>query len=155
MPIKPEHRALYPKNWKAIRAAVLDRAGHKCEHCGRENGELVLVIADPEDGWWLDPMTGEAFDEQGDSLGRIRGSDWPKGRFTNTVLTIAHLDHDPTHNDGMDTGGPALPVEDANLRALCQRCHLAHDHQHHIANAAGTRRRRLAVRDLFADFADV
>lgn len=31
------------------------------------------------------------------------------------VLTVAHLDHDTTHND-----------ED-NLAALCQRCHLGHD----------------------------
>ncbi len=38
------------------------------------------------------------------------------------VLTVAHIDHDKTNND---------PV---NLGAWCQRCHLKHDLQHHIAN---------------------
>lgn len=46
------------------------------------------------------------------------------------VLTIAHLDHQPEH---------CSPV---NLRALCQRCHLAHDLHLHMANAARTRAAR-------------
>lgn len=37
MPIKPENRSRYPKNWKQIRAAILDRAGNRCEFCGVEN----------------------------------------------------------------------------------------------------------------------
>jgi 5-methylcytosine-specific restriction endonuclease McrA len=45
------------------------------------------------------------------------------------VLTIAHLDHDITHN------------EDTNLAALCQRCHLAHDAHEHAMHTAATRRR--------------
>lgn len=43
------------------------------------------------------------------------------------VLTVAHLDHDTTNNDP------------ANLRALCQRCHLDWDLDHHMANARRTR----------------
>jgi 5-methylcytosine-specific restriction endonuclease McrA len=43
----------YPKNWKAIRKAVLSRAEHKCELCGAENykphwktgSKVVLTIA--------------------------------------------------------------------------------------------------------------
>lgn len=31
MPIHPENRARYPKDWKAIREQVLERAAHKCE----------------------------------------------------------------------------------------------------------------------------
>lgn len=46
------------------------------------------------------------------------------------VLTIAHLDHDLSRND------------DANLRALCQRCHNRYDIEHRQANAAVTRRRK-------------
>lgn len=42
------------------------------------------------------------------------------------VLTIAHLDHDLTHNDP------------ANLRALCQRCHNRHDVKHRARNRAKT-----------------
>ena len=46
------------------------------------------------------------------------------------VLTVAHLDHQPENN------GPE------NLRVLCQRCHLAHDREHHARNAAETRRKK-------------
>ena len=45
------------------------------------------------------------------------------------VLTIAHLDHNPAH------------CEYSNLRAWCQRCHLAYDAAYHAANAAITRAR--------------
>jgi hypothetical protein len=47
---------------------------------------------------------------------------------SHVVLTTAHLDHDTTNNDP------------ANLRALCQRCHLTHDAKQHATNAAITRR---------------
>lgn len=52
MPIKPENKSRYPKNWKEIRASILQRANNKCEFCGienysvRENGsKVVLTIA--------------------------------------------------------------------------------------------------------------
>lgn len=53
------------------------------------------------------------------------------------VLTIAHMDHEPAHCD------------DDNLKALCQRCHLTYDAEHHAANAAATRRAKLGNRELF------
>ena len=37
MPIRPENKARYPKNWKQIRQQILERAGNKCEFCGVEN----------------------------------------------------------------------------------------------------------------------
>lgn len=38
MPIKPENKARYPKNWNTeIRPRILDRAGNRCEMCGVEN----------------------------------------------------------------------------------------------------------------------
>ena len=38
MPIKPENKARYPKNWKSdIRPAILKRANGCCEFCGRRN----------------------------------------------------------------------------------------------------------------------
>jgi len=46
------------------------------------------------------------------------------------VLTVAHLDHDP------------MNCSDENLRALCQRCHLRYDADHHARNAALTRLKR-------------
>ena len=47
------------------------------------------------------------------------------------VLTIAHLDHDPTHN------------EPDNLRAWCQRCHVTFDALHHASTASRTRKKAL------------
>ncbi len=41
---------------------------------------------------------------------------------TKVVLTVAHLDHDKKNN------------RFSNLKALCQRCHLHHDQEHHIYN---------------------
>lgn len=44
------------------------------------------------------------------------------------VLTVAHLDHTPEH------------CELANLRHMCQRCHLTYDAEHHAQSAYMTRR---------------
>ena len=54
MPIRPENRARYPKNWKSeIRPSILERAKNRCEFCGRENhtwfynektGKMVKVV---------------------------------------------------------------------------------------------------------------
>lgn len=54
------------------------------------------------------------------------------------VLTIAHMDQDPGNNDN------------GNLRALCQRCHLAWDRPHHLVSASITRKLRVGQPDLFA-----
>ena len=43
------------------------------------------------------------------------------------VLTVAHLNHDPTDN------------RDENLAALCQRCHLRHDRWLHAERARDAR----------------
>lgn len=42
MPIKPENKARYPKNWKEIRKSILNRADNKCEFCGVENHSYRL-----------------------------------------------------------------------------------------------------------------
>lgn len=41
---------------------------------------------------------------------------WAKGKV---VLTVAHLNHEPSD------------CADENLRAMCQRCHLRYDVDHH------------------------
>jgi hypothetical protein len=51
------------------------------------------------------------------------------------VLTTAHLDHVPEHCD------------DANLRAYCQRCHLAYDVGHHAATRAAAAAEREVIRE--------
>lgn len=52
MPIRPENKNRYPKDWKQIRLRVLERANNCCEFCGvpnysiKENGtKVVLTIA--------------------------------------------------------------------------------------------------------------
>jgi len=52
------------------------------------------------------------------------------------VLTVAHLDHTPEN------------CERENLKAMCQRCHLTYDAEHHRKNAAATRRARLGILEL-------
>ena len=34
MPIKPDNKSRYPKNWKDIRERILARAHNRCEWCG-------------------------------------------------------------------------------------------------------------------------
>jgi hypothetical protein len=58
---------------------------------------------------------------------------WPSPYTgSRVVLTVAHLDHTPENCD------------DANLLAMCQRCHLAYDGPHHAETRAATRARELA-----------
>lgn len=52
------------------------------------------------------------------------------------VLTIAHLDHDPRN------------CAPENLLAMCQKCHLSYDQQHHLDSSRKTRRERKAVGNL-------
>ncbi len=60
------------------------------------------------------------------------------------ILTVAHLDHTPENCD------------DGNLRAMCQRCHLAYDAGHHAQTAARTRTAAAAAQmdPLFAEDAN-
>lgn len=137
MPIKPENRDRYPKDWKQIRARILDRAGHQCEQCKAPNRTRIARGGGDDAGtYMLD--TGAVFDAtNGEQLGITRHSDYDVARMTDVVLTIAHLDHTPEN------------CADENLKALCQRCHLAYDKDHHAANAYSTRRNKCATGDLF------
>ena len=137
MPIRPENRALYPADWTAIRRRIRhERAGNRCERCKAPNHH---VVARETNGSSYMLMDGRVYcADTGEALGWAKGSEYPLGRMVKIVLTVAHLDHDPTNN------------ADENLQALCQRCHLRHDHAHHQANAAATRRARKAGADLFA-----
>lgn len=89
------------------------------------------------DGRWHDAEARDWRDGHG------QPAPWPDvveatwQRTTLVVLAAAHLDHNPRHN------------RLRNLRALCQRCHLAHDIEHHRQQRWMTYRRRFAVADLF------
>lgn len=113
MPIKPENKKLYPKNWKEIRRQILERAKHKCEFCGVENYSEGYRT---KDGKFIksEGMQQEADMLDGEKIIRI-------------ILTIAHLDHNPQNNNP------------ENLRALCQKCHLNYDIEHHKQTRRKTR----------------
>lgn len=136
MPIRPQHRWLYPIDWPQITAAIrFGRAKGRCEHCDRPHGKLVCHLGDGR--WW-----DEVADVWKDGRGRrVRHQppaptpDWC--RTTKVYLATAHLDNNPGHNHLR------------NLKALCQRCHMIHDREEH------RRRRRIsflltrALGDLF------
>ena len=129
MPIKPENRARYPKNWKDVRARILDRAGNKCE------GSPAFPDCRIGNGWFRNNTTGEIVPPDS---GVIEAWEFADGdSVTRIVLTIAHLDHTPEN------------CADDNLKAMCQRCHLTYDAKLHAQNANETRRKGKAVSDLF------
>lgn len=70
-------------------------------------------------------------------------------------LTTAHLDHTPENCDGIQYGEAAPPVEQSNLRAWCQRCHLNYDAQHHAQTRYAASRAGKSVDDLFNEVFNV
>ncbi|MCS4503871.1 hypothetical protein NYO91_07245 [Arhodomonas aquaeolei] len=124
MPIKPENKHRYPDNWDEVRAAILERAGDCCEWCRVANHSY----RNEYDGVTTDPMLA-------DSWSLVDGL-----KVSRIVLTIAHVhDADPAACD------------DANLAALCQRCHNRHDAPMRAMHAYATRRAGRAVADLFPE----
>lgn len=126
MPIRPENRGRYPAEWPEISKRIrFGRADGRCEcegECGVDHARELSRIH----GFFV--RHSRCFERHGEPHA-ITGSI--------VVLTVAHLDHTPENCD-----------ED-NLRAMCQRCHLALDRPRHIANARENRRRRRALGDLF------
>lgn len=135
MPIRTELRNLYPANWGEISRRVrFERACGKCQACKRPHGFKIKCLPD---GRWFDPNS--------EIWRTIRGrpARWPDlveaidARSWTVSLAAAHLDHQPSN------------CRVRNLRALCQRCHLAHDRPYHLGRRRITYRRRCAIGDLF------
>jgi hypothetical protein len=136
MPIRPENKARYPADWQQIRMRILARAGNCCERCrvanhawGYREGETFHRVSKPaiieavrSGREWVKPPI-----------------QWGPHKIIEIVLTIAHLNH------------VVKDCSDDNLQALCQRCHLAHDHVHHQQTAYRTRRVGRAAADLFEE----
>lgn len=155
MPIKPENRARYPADWPAIRAAILERAGRRCEHidapghrCAARHralgywreGELWRFPVGFEHLqrriWRFEPLPQVLRESGVDKPMTLQAADGPL-KIIRVILTIAHLDHQPENCDP------------ENLRAMCQRHHLAHDNDHHRANAQATRRAKSGTAEMF------
>ncbi len=136
VPIAPQHRWLYPIDWRELSAFIrFRRAKGRCERCRRPHGRDVLHLGDGV--WWDDEATTwrdgkgrraralahpEAFEREQFVFAGFEPAPWLS--VTRVVLASAHLNHDPSDN------------RPRNLAALCQRCHMVHD-------AAEHRRRRL------------
>ena len=141
MPIRPDLRQFYGPEWRnVIRPRILKRAGGqfdgkgrylggaKCEQCGKPDRKQVHEktrprpcrgLPDPVMLW--KPVSYPAYWTRDDrkTFPQITApSSWPT-RTIWCVLTVAHLDHTPGHD------------EDSNLKALCQWCHLNYDKLHH------------------------
>jgi hypothetical protein len=71
MPIRPENKARYPKDWSAISARIRERAGNRCE-CEGECGRGTHAGRCPNENG------GKAY-----------------GTGSKVVLTTAHLNHTP------------------------------------------------------------
>ncbi len=141
MPIKPENRVRYPKNWNEIRASILTRANNRCEFCSAENRTFIVRgIGNHADTYHtIDERifcakTGDEFTGICQSAADYEST----GKAIEVVLTIAHLDHTPENCDP------------ANLKALCQKCHNDYDRPYRLKNAAITRASKKQALDLFA-----
>lgn len=134
----------YPANWKSeIRPAVLARAGNKCEQCGAVNGVTYwrgqvggVKFYQTQHGQMFDANTGAPIGED------YIGSTDPKARLVTIVLTIAHLiyDEDKTKHCALH-----------ELKALCQRCHLLMDLDHHMRKRRETMLNRKKQINIFSE----
>ena len=123
----PMDKACYPKDWKTLRAAVLQRAKNSCEctgecgathegdHCEAPNGVLIQRTRGELQTWVKAYSSGAS------------ARHWAPIKI---VLTTAHLCQDSTCND----------LE--HLRALCQCCHLRLDVRQHTQSAKKTREKK-------------
>lgn len=131
-PIKPENKKLYPVNWKEIRAEIAERSRSRCEQCFKPGGETVVVGTDQNGAsYWSVKRTQIWNDENGNPQDKDFTPIGATIRRVRIILTVAHLDQDPTNN--------GVPLCRLNLKHLCQRCHLAHDRKDNLAKAKATR----------------
>jgi hypothetical protein len=120
MPIRADLVPLYrtPEAVASTREC-LERAGYKCEECGKRHMETVRTLPG---GLWYD----ETCHEWRAPLGQLAEDLMLRVRNPHTVgktilvkIGAAHLDHDPRNNSA------------GNRRALCQRDHLIYDRIQH------------------------
>ena len=134
MPIKPENRHRYPKDWKQVRHRILQRANWRCEHpnCRARHGVT---------GYWRKGLFHRLPDvlwDAGYTAGDVVAcDDGLQLKLIQIVLTIAHLDHQP------ESCAPD------NLRAWCQRCHNAYDAPMRRAGIRSRAKAQMAAGDMF------
>lgn len=109
-PIRESEQHRYPADWDEISRRIrLYRADGWCECDGRCGHDHT---DDPE--------------SRTTRCSAINGHPHPV-TGSRVVLTVAHLNHIPED------------CRDENLMAMCQRCHLAYDREHHAETRAARR----------------
>ena len=125
MPIKAQNKDRYPTGWKAISARIrFERAKGRCEcrgECGHNHPEYYCSKKRRRERQRCSARHGQPHPVTGSRV----------------ILTVAHLDHQPENSD------------DGNLTAMCQRCHLAYDADHHRLVHKKTMRERKRNHELF------
>lgn len=133
----PMNLSDYHPQWPTISRQIREQAGHQCEFCDRQNGEVGCW--DVYGNW----CSSEEFERLATTPVHVADDYYDRFppdhevRWIRTVLTVAHLDHDPQNNDP------------ANLKALCQRCHLRWDREHHAESRRRNRAERSGQQMLF------
>ncbi len=124
MPIRPENRDRYPKNWKSeVVPRIRERSGNRCEcigECGVQHNPHADL--DDPDLFRCGKLNGMPIDE-------IEG---PK-----IVLTVGHMNHQPED------------CRDENLRHWCQGCHNRYDAPMRRAGIQARAHAQRASADLF------
>ena len=122
----------YHPDWKTkIRPDILDRAKHCCEICNVPN-YLCIIRGEWHGEKCYQTDNGVIFRESDsknigeDYVGEVH----PTNKFIKIVLTVSHLDHDIDNNDY------------SNLKAMCQKCHLNYDKEHHRETRAKNKRQQ-------------
>lgn len=135
MPIRPENKARYPKDWPAISKRIRRRARNRCEckgECGlrhyvnQEGKQIDLVPA-------LQMACLRAF-----RCTAFNGKPHPVTK-AKVVLTVAHLNHQPED------------CRDGNLKAWCQGCHNRYDAPERRRGIKERARAARALGDLFTE----
>lgn len=121
----------YPSNWKTeIVPKVKARENNRCAFCGVKNysvgyREGSKFIPTCGNGYHDKAGSGELTYKEARKLVK-HCNEYSEDNLIVIVLTVAHLDHDVTNN------------ELSNLKALCQKCHLNYDKEHHRKNTKET-----------------
>ena len=121
MPIKPENLKRYPKDWPKISRRIRFERADGRCECKGECGTAHPAYLE---GYRCTAQHGKQHPLTGSKV----------------VLTVAHLDHQPEHSD-----------DDDNLKAMCQRCHLAYDADHHRIQREKTMRESKRTLELFTE----
>lgn len=120
MPIRPENRARYPKDWQRVVERIRTRSGGRCEF-RLDHFNSVYTAKTPK-------VRTKRCSARNGKPHPLTGS--------MVVLTVAHLNHQPEDN------------RDGNLLHGCQRCHNTYDAPMRRAGIQKRAREKCAIGEL-------